>query len=256
VAYDRPIIYDPPEKLNLIAHAAYYGDLEKLPAFQNVPAPYTELATADVGILYKHPRSSIGSVDDETGHNWGVVGHVYQANGELIPSLIGQYDVGFQLPLGHSSIWSRNSAGVSSGDRTNPLVNAYFGGFGNNWVDHGDPKRYRDVFSLPGFDIDALGGKSFVKSILELNLPPLRFKDAGTPAFYASWARPTIFATALVLDPQDGDYRQGAYDVGAQLDFQLQVLHRLPMMLSFGYAVGFDGGGLGKGEFMASLKIL
>ncbi|NJD30384.1 MAG: hypothetical protein FIB04_00650 [Gammaproteobacteria bacterium] len=256
VAYDRPIIYDPPEKLNLIAHAAYYGDLDKLPAFQNVPAPYTELATADVGVLYKHPRSSIGSVDDETGHNWAVVGHVYQANGELIPSLIGEFDLGFPLPVGHASIWSRNAAGVSSGDRSNPLVNAYFGGFGNNWVDHGDPKRYRDVFSLPGFDIDALGGKSFVKSILEFNLPPLRFEAAGTPAFHASWARPAIFATALVLDPQNGGYRQSAYDVGAQVDFQLQVLHRLPMMLSFGYAVGYDGDGLGKGEFMASLKIL
>ncbi len=256
VGYDRPIIFDPPEKLNLTAHAAYYGDLDTLPGFQNVAVLYDTLATADIGLYYKHPRASIGNVDDETGHSWAVIGHLYGANGELFPSLLGQFDVGFPLPAGHTSIWSRNAAGFSSGDRDNPLANAYFGGFGNNYVDHGDAKRYRDMFRLPGFDIDALGGKSFVKSMLELNLPPLRFENAGTPAFYVNWARTAIFATALVTDLQDADFRQDAYDVGIQVDFQLQVLHRLPMMLSFGYAVGFAGDGNGRGELMASLKVL
>lgn len=255
VGYDRPIVYDPPQTLDFRAHAAYYGDLDTLPAFQNVAAPFSKLTTADAGMYYQYPRSSVGSVDEETGHEWAVVGHLYGASGEWFPSLLGKFDVGVQLPLGHSSIWSRNSAGVSSGDRTNPLANAYFGGFGNNYVDHGDPKRYRDVLSLPGFDIDAVNGKMFVKSLLEWDLPPLRFDRLGTPAFYASWARTAVFGTALVLDPQDADYRQGAYDVGVQVDFQLQVLHRLPMMLSFGYAVGF-GDPQARGEFMASLKIL
>jgi len=256
IGYDRPITYDPPEKMNLKTHVAYYGDLDTLPAFQNVAAPFTKLGTADLGLYYENPRSSIGSVDAETGHTWAAVTHLYSANGEVIPSLLGKFDVGFPLPLRHSSIWSRNAAGISSGDRDNPLSSAYFGGFGNNYVDHGAPKRYREVLSMPGFEIDALGGKAFVKSMLEWNLPPLRFEALGTPAFYASWARPAFFATALVLDPQDGDFRNGAYDAGMQLDFQLQVLHRLPMMLSFGYAVGFAGDSKGRGEFMASLKIL
>jgi len=256
VEYDRPLVFNPPERMSLKAHAAYFGDLDTLPAFQNVPAPYSSLATGDIGLYYEHARSSVGSVDDEVGHTWAAVGHVYGANGEAIPSILGRFDVGFQLPIGHSSIWSRNAAGVSSGERSNDLVNAYFGGFGNNWVDRGDAKRYREVFSMPGFEIDALGGKAFVKSMIEWNLPPLRFESVGTPALYLRWARPALFATALVLDPQDGDYREDAYDVGVQVDFQLHVLHRLPMMLSFGYAVGFGGADAGKGEFMASLKIL
>jgi hypothetical protein len=33
-------------------------------------------------------------------------------------------------------------------------------------------------------------------------------------------------------------------------------MHRLPMMLSFGYAAGFAGGGRGENEFMLSLKVL
>ena len=41
-----------------------------------------------------------------------------------------------------------------------------------------------------------------------------------------------------------------------QFDLQLQVLHRLPMMLSFGYAKGFEGDGQGEDEFMLSLKVL
>ena len=36
VEYDRPIVYNPPETLHLKAKAAYYADLDSLPAFQNV----------------------------------------------------------------------------------------------------------------------------------------------------------------------------------------------------------------------------
>jgi hypothetical protein len=92
--------------------------------------------------------------------------------------------------------------------------------------------------------------------MLEWNLPPVRFERAGSPGFYASWLRPAVFATALVTDPDDGDFRQEAYDVGLQLDLQLQVMHRLPMMLSVGYAHGFEGNGAGKDEWMVSFKVL
>jgi hypothetical protein len=41
-----------------------------------------------------------------------------------------------------------------------------------------------------------------------------------------------------------------------QIDFQLHVMHRQPMMLSAGVARGFGGGGLGTSEFMLSLQVL
>jgi hypothetical protein len=256
VGYEKPLIYSPPEEMSIKADAAYYGDLDSLPAFQNIPSPSDRLFTANLGLEYKYPRSSIGYVDDETGHLWGLYTHVYVADGDFIPSLYGKFDVGFALPLGHSSVWLRNAAGVNWGDRDNPLVSAYFGGYGNNYVDNGEAKRYREVFSMPGFEIDALSGKSFVKSMVEWNLPPLRFEHWGSPGFYASWARPALFATALMTDLDDGDLREEAYNVGFQVDVQLQVLHRLPMMLSFGYASGFAGGDLGEDEFMISFKVL
>jgi len=256
VEHERPIIYRLPETMSLTTRVAFHGDLDTLPAFQNVASPVQNLFTANLALEHRDARSSIGHVDDETGYVWGVLGHLYGANGDWIPGVYGKFDFGVALPIRHSSIWLRSAIGASSGDRDDPLANAYFGGFGNNYVDDGEVKRYRDVLSLPGFELNALGGKSFAKSMLEWNLPPIRFENLGTPGFYVSWGRPAVFATALLTDPQDGDYRQDAYNVGAQIDFQLQVLHRLPMTLSFGYAVGFEGAGLGESEFMLSLKVL
>ena len=107
---------------------------------------------------------------------------------------------------------------------------------------------------MPGFEIDALQRRTFAKSMLELNLPPLRFEALGTPGFFVPWARTALFAAALSTNFEDGDVRQTVYDVGVQLDFQLHVMHRLPMMLSFGYAHGFAGDGRGDDEFMISLQ--
>jgi len=256
VEYEHPIIYRPPETMSLTTRVAFHGDLDTLPGFQNVASPVKNLFTATADLTHENTRSSIGNVDDETGYTWTVFGHLYGANGNWYPGLFGNFDFGLPLPAGHSSIWLRNAAGLSSGDRDDPLANAYFGGFGNNYVDDGEVKRYRDVLSMPGFELNAIGAKSFVKSMVELNLPPIRFEALGTPGFYVSWGRPAVFVTALVTDPQDGEFRSEAYNVGAQLDFQLHVLHRLPMMLSFGYAAGFEGDDKGKDEFMVSLKIL
>ena len=78
------------------------------------------------------------------------------------------------------------------------------------------------------------------------NLPPLRFEALGTPGFYVPWARSALFASALSTNFEDGDVRETVYNVGVQIDFQLHVMHRLPMMLSFGYAHGFADGGRGR----------
>jgi hypothetical protein len=259
IKYDLPLLFDPPETLNFSAKVAYYVGLNALPGFQNVPSPTGNLATAEAGWTSQDTRSSPGAVDAETGHTWSILAHTYGALGEVFPSLTGQFDIGFPLPIDHSSIWLRSGASVSGGDRDSPLANDYLGGFGNNYVDteaNGGAQRYRTLLSMPGFALDALHGKTLVKSMLEWCLPPLRFEDLGTPGFYASWARPELFVGALETNPDSREFRGNAEDVGAQLDFQLQVMHRLPMMLSFGVARGLAGGGLGTTEFMASFQVL
>ncbi len=259
VSFDYPLVYDPPRHTDVIAKVAYYGGLDTLPGFQNVTSPSKNLFTAEAGFAASDTRRSPGAVDDETGHKLSFKAHAYGAAGDLIPSVTATLDVGFPLPLNHSSIWLRSGASMSTGSRNNPLANSYLGGFGNNYVDsgaHGGPQRYRDLLSMPGFKLDALNGKSLVKSMLEWCLPPLRFEALGSPGFYVSWARPELFVGAVETDPDSRAFRRGAQDVGAQIDFQLQVMHRRLMMLSAGVARGFGGGGLGRTEFMLSLQVL
>jgi len=259
VSYDHFMVYDPPQTMDVTAKVAFYGGLDTLPGFQNVPSPYSNLLTFEGGIASVDTRSSPGAVDAETGHTWSLKAHAYAAPGEFVPRVTGTFDVGFPLPLNHSSIWLRTAASVSAGARADPLANAYLGGFGNNYVDsgaNGSAQRYRDPLSMPGFELDALQGKSVAKAMLEWCLPPLRFEALGSPGFYVSWARPELFVTALETDFNNAEFRQQAYDVGAQLDFQLHVMHRWPMMLSVGVARGFQGGGFGTTEFMLSLQVL
>jgi hypothetical protein len=256
LGYRKPLIFDLPRRMDFRTEISYVGDLDTLPKFQNVESQYDQLTTAEAELTYSDLRRSLGAVDDEAGYAWGLYAHLYYANDEATPGLYGKFDFGIPLPLGHSSIWLRNSAGGSSGDRDSNLSNAYFGGFGNNYVDSGDEKRYRDVLSLPGFEINEIPGRTFAKSMVEWNLPPLRFENLGVPDFYARWGRPALFSTVLVTDPEDGDYRRTVYNVGAQIDFDLKVLQRWPMMLSIGYAVGFEDGSNEGEEFMISLKIL
>jgi hypothetical protein len=259
VGYDRPLIFDPPQAMDFVAKVAYYGGLDTLPGFQNVTSPSKNLFTADAGFVAGDARASPGAVDVEAGHSWTINAHANGAAGDLIPSLTGTFDVGFPLPLNHSSIWLRSGASVSTGARANPLANSYLGGFGNNYVDsggNGGVQRYRELLSMPGFKLDALNGKSLVKSTLEWCLPPLRFEALGSPGFYASWVRPEVFFSALETDPDNRAFRRSTHDVGAQLDLQLHVMHRLSMMLSVGAARGFAAGGLGRSEFMLSLQVL
>ena len=84
-------------------------------------------------------------------------------------------DAGFALPWAHSSIWLRTAAGTSPGPRDDPFANFYFGGFGNNWVDRGEAKRYRDYYAFPDtLDVDRYTiGKTTrdaVVAVREINL--------------------------------------------------------------------------------------
>jgi len=118
-------------------------------------------------------------------------------------------------------------------------------------------KRYREYDSFPGYAIDAIGVQSFVKALGEWNLPPVRFDDVGTPAFYLGSVRPAVFAGVLLGDPGRA-ISHTLESVGFQLDWNFTVAVRLPMVFSIGYAKGFADGSIGgrRDEILASLKIL
>jgi hypothetical protein len=255
--YRRPLIYDEPIALNLEVDASYSGNLDRLPGYQNVEVDVTSLASAHARLSYSHVRSSLGKVDDEKGVKASVTVAADYVNSTLVPGAYATGDLGFSLG-GHASLWLRNAGGFSPADPDDPFANFYFGGFRNNWIDRGDEKRYRDFLSLPGAEIDEVAGRNFAKSMLEFNLPPLRFSRAGVPDFYLTWMRPAVFVTGLLTNLDDPSRRRAVANIGAQLDFQFSLMGALDMTLSVGAAVAAENGSRlqRSPEYMLSLKVL
>ena len=253
--YKDILIYDPPRQLSFSADVGLYSGLDTLPGEQNVSAGAGSLASTEIGLSYTNLAGSLGSVDHEEGYQTSVSLLGDYQRGEFFPKILATFDFGFMLPWKHSSAWLYTAAGAGSGDRESSLRDFYFGSFGNNYVDDRSVKRYREYQSFPGFGIDALEARDFIRSVAEWNLPPVRFSDLGSPALYLSSVRPAVFAGILASNPGAGD-SQHTESVGGQLDFNFTVAVRLPMTFSIGYAKGFGGGRESRHEILASLKIL
>jgi hypothetical protein len=255
VGYEKALIFDEPRVMDFSADMAYYTGLNTLPNNQNVPLFFEDLLSGQVELNYTNTRKSLGAVDHEKGWRWDVVARADHANSDTIPKLRLGLDFGFALPWKHSSIWFYNSAGTAHGKRLNTLTNYYFGGFGNNYVDDGSVKRYREFHSMPGFEIDRISARDFVKSVVEWNLPPLRFRSLGKPGLFLSWIRPAVFVAGLWTDPTN-EFDRTFTSAGVQLDLRFTLGHRHSMTLSAGYAAGFRKGEKQADEIMVSLKIL
>lgn len=255
VGYKNTLTYDPPRQLDFTVDVAGFRGLDALPLAQTVTPTSKNLVSALAGWRYTDTTKSLGAVDHEKGLRWSLLGESDLSSGDLFPKVYGTLDFGVPLPIRHASVWLYNSAGIAGGDKANPLSQFYFGGFGNNYVDDGEVKRYREFGSFPGFDIDELAGGRFAKSVLEFNLPPARFSNIGRPSLFLSSIRPAVFAGVMAMDPATGSARTFE-TVGAQVDFNFTVALRLPMVFSVGAASGFDKGRHRGDEVMISLKVL
>ena len=253
-SYTKPLIYDPPRQLDVFGSASAFFGLQQLPSAQNITSP-KDLRSAEIGLKYTNTTASLGGVDHEKGFAGRIVAATDQAEGEWYPKLYGGIDVGTALPWANSSVWLYAHAGMAGGERLSPLAAYYFGSFRNNYVDDRAVKRYREMESFPGFEIDEIAARRFAKVTGELNLPPIRFAEIGTPAFYLSYVRPAVFAGTMVTDDPAG-HGHHYMDVGGQLDLNFTVALRLPMVFSIGAAAGFSGGHYRKTEWLASLKIM
>lgn len=254
--YQRALIFDEPRHLDFEAELAWYTGLDTLPGNQNVASDFDDLLSAAVELDYTHTHKSLGAVDHEKGWRWKAAAYADHANGETFPRVLGGIDFGFALPIRHASLWLYNAAGVADGDREESLANWYFGAFKNNYVDDREIRRYREPYSFPGFEIDEISGQDFFKSVLELNLPPIRFEEVGVPSFYLQDLRTALFAGALVTDIGDSVFEENYTSLGVQIDLAFTIVHRLPMTISFGYAQGYIDGRKWDEEWMVSLKIL
>jgi hypothetical protein len=253
-AYNKTIIYDPPRQLDLFGSAAVYTGLDVLPEAQNIVSP-RNIESLEVGAKYTNTRKALGGVDHEKGIEWRVLGDLDYAGSEAFPKIYGGINYGVPLPFPNSSVWIYAHAGAAGGRRSSPLAAFYFGAFGNNYVDDRPEKRYREQESFPGFSIDEIAARRFAKLTGEINLPPIRFAEVGTPAFFMSYVRPAAFAGFMATDEPDRTSHHYA-DVGAQLDFNFTVAMRLPMIFSVGAAGGWRDSHYRKTEWLASLKVL
>ena len=249
------LIFDEPRRLDLDIDGRYTAGLDTLPEYQNVHVNIDRLLSVEARLSYTDIRNSLGNVDDETGYRWMVGAEGQYAEGTF-PRFFGTYDRGTPLPAGHSSLWFRGAAGFSPRRVEEPLANFFFGAFGNNWVDHRDEKRYRNLESFPGAELNEIAGRNFLKGFVELNLPPWRFRHAGVPSFHATWARPAVFVGGLATNVDAPDLRRVAGTVGAQLDFRFGLLSALDMTVSTGVAVAFQSDAQTKRQVMFSVKIL
>ncbi len=256
LTYERRLLYDRPRTLDLRVAVTGYAGLERLPYAQNVFATSEELLAPRLGLTFKNLRRSMGAVDDEKGYSWNFNYVNNTVKKAAFSGVYGGFDLGFPFLVHHSSLWLRSAAGYSPGDRDDPFANFYFGGFGNNYVDRGDEKRYREFYSFPGVELDEVGGTNFVKTLLEWNQPPLRFQHWGTPGLYATWARTALFGAGIVTNMESDGARRTLANVGGQVDVRFTILSRLPMTFSAGYAVAIVAERRRSGEYMFSLKVL
>jgi hypothetical protein len=253
-SYTKPLVYDPPRQLDIFGSAAAYFGLNQLPGAQNIASP-KNLRSAEVGLQYANTSKALGGVDHEKGIEGRIAVGSDQTQGDWFPRIYGGFSGGTALPWSNSSVWLYAHAGLVGGPRLSPVAAYYLGAFRNNYVDDRPEKRYRELESFPGFDIDGIAARRFGKLTGEVNLPPIRFAEVGTAAFYLSYIRPAVFAGALATEAPDLSHHH-YYDLGTQLDLNFTVALRLPMVFSVGAAGGWRDGHYQKTEWLASLKIM
>ena len=257
VRYHGTLIFDAPRNLGYTVQLAGYGGLKTLPEYQGVAAPYSSLLSFTGDLAYESLRRSLGAVEDEMGTTWGVTLRGNYANSQRYARLSADVSKGFLLPLDHSSLWFRASAGTAlAGVRNEPFASYYFGGFGNNWVDHRAIRQFRATEAFPGIDINAVGGSNYGRVQVEWTAPPLRFRRAGTPSFYLRWASLSLFTTGLATDVDQAGIRRELASAGAQVDLRLVTLSHLDSTFSFGFATAWGPDAAPNSALMVSFKIM
>jgi hypothetical protein len=248
----KNLIYDSDRRLDLKLSLAGYSGLDRLPDYQNIIASHTQFMSGKASLEYSNLDKSLGAIEDERGTAWQINAQFDQTFPKTFPRVWAEYDRGFLTPQRNSSVWFRSSAGKAFGDATDPFANFYFGAFGNNWVDKGDFSRYREYYSFPGAHLDQLNANNFVKSMVEWDLPPVRFRSMGGTMFYCNWARLALFSGALATNL---DNPRAYVDAGAQIDLRLVLFTYTKSTLSAGFGAARDHAGHTGTEAMLSLKI-
>ncbi len=256
IKYNNNIYNFKPYNFEYTIKLSMFGDLEIIPGYQNIAAEFNKVYSGSFNLTYSKMRKSIGAVESEQGYDLNLYVQDYYVNKDNFPKVFATLNFGHLLPIRNTSIWLRTALGHSFGITNNPFDNFYFGGFGNNYVDHLSVQRYRDYDSFPGVEINEVGGKNFGKAVLELNLAPVRFKRLGFLSFYSTYMRLSLFGMSLATNLDKEELRTYIYNYGTQLDFEMVLFSLLKSTISFGYARAHQNNRFPSDEIMVSLKLL
>ncbi len=256
ITLKEPIISDDPRTMSAVVDLAGYSGLERLPDYQNIATTFDKFVTLNGRLNYRYYIRTLGSVDAEKGIQWTLSSLNTLVQSRFYPLVYTGLDYGFMLPVDHTSLWARTSFGFSPRGRDDPFANFYFGGFGNNWIDYQDVQRYREYYSFPGLELNEAAGTRYGKFMLELDLPPVRFRRAGILNAYCTWARFALFSGVLMTNIDDQSLRTDYLDVGSQVDFRIVLFSNLESTFSVGYAFAWSRNQRAERELMVSLKLL
>jgi len=261
IGYESSNSMLPPTTHTYGGSIAAYGMMDALPLYQEIQTTITSFQTADLYYEYRKTRSTVGAVTEESGIIAGIDFYTYLADKKFYPSVNAHCDLGFLIPgIRNTSIWLRSAIGQNFGDPASEFGNEYFGGFGNNWVDYRAANRYRSVNSFAGVKIDEIKAHSFAKLMAEINIRPIRYRNAGFINIYPTYSQFNVFSSGLVTDPWgqkiSGLPCQGYVNVGIQLNTEIVLFKFLRTTWSLGYARSFNPDGTNCGDILFSLKLL
>jgi hypothetical protein len=196
--YHKLLVYDDPRRFEWDAGIFYYTGWTRCRTTRTSGAA-RQLLSGEIGLAYSNTRKSQAAWTTRRAST-GPSTACSTARRQDLPEGDASFDIGFALPLGNSSIWLYNArrrrrhgaraacpTSTSAASTTTTWTTA-------RW------KRYREYDTFPGFEIDALGGRRFLRNMLEWNAPPLRFRGRGQAGLLPVLHPPAAFVGSLVIE--------------------------------------------------------
>ena len=157
--YNKTRIYDPPRQLDMFGSAAAYFGLETLPGAQNIESP-SNIFSVEAGLKYRncavHSARSTAKRVSPGGHRRTRS----SPTARCFPEDQRRHRLRHPAPAREQLGLALRHAGKAWGNAGSPLSSFYFGSFRNNYVDNRTVKRYREMDSFPGFEIDEISART------------------------------------------------------------------------------------------------
>jgi hypothetical protein len=199
-------------------------------------------------------RRSIGSVDEEKGYKWDAQlrkTHLTDDFATNTTTLFGDFNWFTPVFAPHNIFRVQTAAGQTWGN----FIGAglfYFEGFGNQLLEEGTNRRYRQIENFPGLADNSQIADRFAKLTVENLFPSVkigkRFGDS-----YLRRADISVFHQRLYSEFEDTDAQY--YNVGFQSNWYFTNFYTINATLSLGFARAWDQAGDSYDEFFLYIKL-